>query len=113
MSKEQDAKNQSSDFFVHGVALALALPRAGEGDKILLFKTSEIDSSRATNSITLGSKPRGSEFVDCKSTLIAVIPGLRHPGENRGPFPSPLTWIPFSNGMTDAVRHLDAGGSLS
>jgi len=24
-----------------------------------------------------------------------------------------LTWIPFSNGMTDAARHLDAGGSLS
>jgi hypothetical protein len=23
--------------------------------------------------------------------------------------PVPLTWIPFSNGMTDAVRHLDAG----
>jgi hypothetical protein len=21
----------------------------------------------------------------------------------------PITWIPFSNGMTDAVRHLDAG----
>jgi len=25
----------------------------------------------------------------------------------------PLTWILFSNGMTDTVRHLDAGGSLS
>jgi hypothetical protein len=24
-----------------------------------------------------------------------------------------VTWIPFSNGMTDAVRHLDAEGSLS
>ena len=32
---------------------------------------------------------------------------FRHPGENRGP--APMSWIPFSNGMTDAVRHLDAG----
>ena len=29
-----------------------------------------------------------------------------------GVHPHPLTWIPFSNGMTDAVRHLDAGLSL-
>ena len=32
----------------------------------------------------------------------------RHPGQNRGPSPSSLTWIPFSNGMTDAPRYLDA-----
>jgi hypothetical protein len=25
-----------------------------------------------------------------------------------GVHPIPVTWIPFSNGMTDAVRHLDA-----
>ena len=31
---------------------------------------------------------------------------------NGGSIPIPLTWIPFSNGMTDAVRHLDAGLSL-
>ena len=30
-----------------------------------------------------------------------------------GVHPHPLTWIPFSNGMTDAVRHLDARRSLS
>jgi len=26
-----------------------------------------------------------------------------------GVHPRPLTWIPFSNGMTNTVRHLDAG----
>jgi hypothetical protein len=33
------------------------------------------------------------------------------PGENRGPAPHNLDT--FSNGMTAAVRHLDAGWSLS
>ena len=30
-----------------------------------------------------------------------------------GVHPHPLNWIPFSNGMTDAVGHLDTGGSFS
>ena len=34
-------------------------------------------------------------------------PGLRHTGAGRHPDPS-STWIPFFNGMTDAVRHLDS-----
>jgi len=58
---------------------------------------------------TLGSKPRGSEFVDWKSTLFPSIRLYRHPGET-GVNPNPSsTWIPFSSGMTDAVRHLGAG----
>ena len=34
-------------------------------------------------------------------------PDLRHAGEGRHPDPS-STWIPFFNGMTDSVRHLDS-----
>jgi hypothetical protein len=37
---------------------------------------------------------------------------FRHSGGSRNPVRI-VTWIPFFNGMTDAVRHLDAGGSLS
>lgn len=33
--------------------------------------------------------------------------GLRHAGAGRHPDPS-STWIPFFNGMTDSVRHLDS-----
>jgi hypothetical protein len=34
-------------------------------------------------------------------------PGLCHAGAGRHPDPS-STWIPFFNGMTDTVRHLDS-----
>jgi len=63
---------------------------------------------------------KDSEFVDRK-----LIRALRYSGTARNPSliltpvktgvhpPVPLTWIPFFNGMTDAVRHLDAGRSLS
>ena len=34
-------------------------------------------------------------------------PGLRYAGAGRHPDPS-STWIPFFNGMTDSVRHLDS-----
>jgi hypothetical protein len=37
-------------------------------------------------------------------------PGLRHAGAGRHPDPS-STWIPFFNGMTDSVRHLDSACS--
>jgi hypothetical protein len=57
----------------------------------------------------LGFKPGDSAFVDWKSIMFPSFRLYRHPGENRGPSLFPLTWIPFSNGMTDAVRHLDAG----
>ena len=33
--------------------------------------------------------------------MLSSIWRARHPGENRGSIPIPLTWIPFSNGMTD------------
>ena len=33
--------------------------------------------------------------------------GLRHAGAGRHPDPS-STWIPFFNGMTNSVRHLDS-----
>ena len=33
--------------------------------------------------------------------------GLRHTRESGYPDPS-FTWIPFFNGMTDSVRHLDS-----
>ena len=48
---------------------------------------------------------KGSELADPSrhSTVISYA------GENRGAIPSSLTWIPFSNGMTDALRHPDAG----
>jgi hypothetical protein len=36
--------------------------------------------------------------------------GLRHTGAGRHPDPS-STWIPFFNGMTNSVRHLDSGPS--
>jgi hypothetical protein len=35
------------------------------------------------------------------------LPGFRHAGAGRHPDPS-STWIPFFNGMTDSVRHLDS-----
>jgi hypothetical protein len=34
-------------------------------------------------------------------------PGFRHAGAGRHPDPS-STWIPFFNGMTDSVCHLDS-----
>jgi hypothetical protein len=37
---------------------------------------------------------------------------IRHSGARGNPGII-VTWIPFSNGMTDAVRHLDAGWNLS
>ncbi|MGH7853253.1 MAG: hypothetical protein ACREP3_07410, partial [Candidatus Binatia bacterium] len=40
--------------------------------------------------------------------LISVIPAFILNPVKTG---VPLTWIPFSNRMTDAVRHLDAGES--
>ena len=43
----------------------------------------------------------GFHNVDWKSTFFSVIPALI------------VTWIPFSNGMTDAVRHLEAGPGSS
>jgi hypothetical protein len=49
----------------------------------------------------------GSEFVDSKSGPISVIPALIVTPVKSGVHP--LNLDTFSNGMTDAVRHLDAG----
>jgi hypothetical protein len=38
----------------------------------------------------------------------AGIQALSSPRWKTGVHPLPVTWIPFSNGMTDAVRHLDS-----
>jgi len=54
------------------------------------FKVAAAENGRtASNWTTLGSKPRGSEFVDWKSTSLRSFPLYRHPGENRGSSPAP------------------------
>ena len=83
------------------------------GSPTLKFSSEKVDLTAVlgTNSLpkrdsmqteqTSAQSRRGSNNVDGKSTFFFVIPGFT------------VTWIPFANGMTDAVRHLDSGGSLS
>jgi hypothetical protein len=66
-----------------------------------------LDCSQGFRSVP-SANIEGDQLVSCvktSSTTSAIR--FRHSRGNGNPDP-PSTWIPFSNGMTDDVRHLDS-----
>ena len=66
----------------------------------------------------MGRSTRGHSAQRQKDPGInnALLLAIEHPSVTpvkTGVHPHPFAWIPFSNGMTDTVRHLDAFADMT